>query len=154
VDITTLEGLVIERWLNGLSGAGRKRMLRRLEANRRDQVRQRPSRCPFLSTTDTCRIYALRPFSCRRLYSLRACDADGPVIHKQALTIAETSIARLQQLDDTGYSGHISAVLALLRQKDFRRGYLGGRFAPQTVAAFGRRHGLVINRMLSPSASD
>ncbi len=55
----------------------------------------------------------------------------------------------MQQLDDTGYSGHISFILHLLDRPSFRKLYLAGGFDPQKIMAFGRAHGIIINRFVS-----
>ncbi len=52
----------------------------------------------------------------------------------------------MQQLDDTGYSGHISFVLYLLDRPEFRKIYLSGGFDPSKIMEFGKNHGMVINR--------
>ena len=50
----------------------------------------------------------------------------------------------MQQLDDTGYSGHISFVLAPLENPGFFGLYRLGKFNPEAVAEFGQRHPLII----------
>jgi hypothetical protein len=59
------------------------------------------------------------------------------------------TIRKLQELDDTGYSGHMSFVLALLEYPGFLDLYQRGAFNPASVAEFGRKYRLVINRMMT-----
>jgi len=146
VDMTTLEGLVIRKHLWSMDPGHRIRFQKRIERNRRAKEKNKTDTCPFLSEEQHCRIYEVRPFSCRQLYSLRGCDGNGPVVHRQAVALARQTVTRLQQLDDTGYSGHISFILELLKQKAFRRLYISGGFDPQRFAGFGKRHGIIINR--------
>jgi hypothetical protein len=60
--------------------------------------------------------------------------------------MVQATIRKLQALDDTGYSGHISFVLALLENPRVLELYRSGRFKPEAVAEFGRQHRLIINR--------
>ena len=108
-----------------------------------------PAPCPFLAEDRTCRIYSIRPFSCRQLYSVRPCSATGPTVHRAARELVAETIRRLQALDDTGYSGHLSFVLALLETPGFLRFYRAGGFKPEAVADVGREHRLVINRVMA-----
>ncbi|GBC63217.1 YkgJ family cysteine cluster protein [Desulfonema ishimotonii] len=146
VDITTLEGLVIRDWLTGLSGKQKARMNKRLLRNRQAREAQRVAECPFIAADHTCRIYAIRPFSCRQLYSLKKCGAQGPTVHRQAVALAAETVKTLQRLDDTGYSGHMSVILHLLGQTDFRTLYRSGGFDPPQIMDFGKKHGILINR--------
>jgi uncharacterized protein len=61
--------------------------------------------------------------------------------------VHQTAIRKLQELDDTGYSGHISFVLALLEYQNFLDFYRSGAFNPELIAPFGRKYRLVINRI-------
>ena len=63
----------------------------------------------------------------------------------------QATIRKLQQLDDTGYSGHISFVLTLLENPGFLELYRSGGFSPEAVAEFGRQHRLIINRVMTRS---
>jgi hypothetical protein len=54
----------------------------------------------------------------------------------------------MQQLDDTGYSGHLSHILYLLEKPGFRNFYLAGGFDPSRIMKFGKAHGLIINRFV------
>jgi len=147
--MTTLEGLAIRRHLDSMTAGKRVRLEKRMERNRRAKRNGNSDTCPFLSEEQQCDIYNIRPFSCRQLYSLRVCDSQGPLIYRQAVELARQTVTRLQHLDDTGYSGHISFILELLKQKSFCRRYLSGGFDPQRVADYGKRNGILINRWVS-----
>jgi Fe-S-cluster containining protein len=148
VDIITLEGLIIHEWIDGLNGKERSNIRKKLTQNRKKNTNGAISRCPFLKTDNTCRIYNLRPFSCRQLYSLKEC-IQGPTVHRQAVELAELTTKRLQQLDTTGYSGHISYILYLLDKPVFRKLYMSGGFNPREIMSFGKKHGIIINCMVS-----
>ena len=145
LDITTLEGWIIQQRIKQFHETEKKRIEQRIEDNKRDKEGGKPSVCPFLLEDQTCRIYDVRPFSCRQLYSLKKCGEHGPVVHPQALELARDTVRLIQQLDATGYSGHLSFILALLRNKPFFKLYTSGGFDPAKVADFGKAHGLVIN---------
>jgi uncharacterized protein len=130
----------------------RERARKRIRRNRSEKENRRAARCPFLEVDRTCLIYNIRPFSCRQLYSLRPCDARGPLIERRAHDLSRASVSRLQRIDDTGYSGHISYVLHLLDDGPFRALYLSGGFDPGRIVDFGKSHGIVINRIVSPPA--
>jgi uncharacterized protein len=147
VDITTLEGLAILENIAGLARPVRKQVARLLEKNRRQKEKKEITRCPFLLKNNTCRSYEDRPFSCRQLYSLEKCGPKGPTVHRQVVDMARRAVEKLQRLDDTGYSGHISHILAMLDAPRFRRTYLSGGFNPAEIMDFGKAHGIVINRM-------
>ena len=154
VDATTMEAVVIHRHLRTLPRARRKEVEKALG---RDRRRRRPgpafARCPFLQKNDTCMIYALRPFACRQLYSLRPCAGQGPTVHRRTVDLARAAVAELQRLDANGYSGHLSFVLELLDDDAFRRFYLAGGCDPGRLMAFARPRGLVINRMVAGDES-
>lgn len=145
LDITTLEGWIIRKAVRVFQEPERQHILQRIEVNRQDKEAGRPSVCPFLLDDQTCRIYEDRPFSCRQLYSLKKCGEHGPVVHPQAVELARDTVCRIQQLDETGYSGHLSFILALLDQERFDRLYTSGGFDPAQIADFGKTHGLIIN---------
>jgi hypothetical protein len=145
LDITTLEGWIILKRVKAFSGTERKRIDKRIQDNRQDKEAGKPSVCPFLLKDQTCLIYDVRPFSCRQLYSLKKCGQHGPVVHPQAIDLARGTVRLIQQLDATGYSGHMSFILALLVRKPFFKLYTSGGFEPAKVADFGKSHGLVIN---------
>lgn len=146
VDIITLEGYIIHEWIEGLDKKNRAGLRKRIAKNIKKKEKKSISRCPFLNTDNTCMIYNIRPFSCRQLYSLRQCTGRGPIVHRQAVEKAKKTVKKLQQLDSTGYSGHISYVLHLLNKPDFKKLYLSGGFNPGVIMAFGKKHGIVINQ--------
>ena len=150
IDITTLEGLIISQQIEaGWTRSRRHSLFKRIKQQRRRLAKGDTPGCPLLSKKQLCTIYDQRPFSCRQLYSLKRCGPQGPVIHRQVHALAAASIKKIQALDDTGYSGHISHMLWLLADADFARLYRRGDFNPRALGTFGKDHGLVINRMVS-----
>lgn len=150
VDITTLEGRIIGDWVSQRRPEDLAALQRKIEKNRKTKAKGAFAPCPFLKPDHTCLIYTIRPFSCRQLYSVRPCEGRGPTVHGQAREAAKKAIGQLQQLDATGYSGHITDILYLLDQQKFRKIYLNGGFDPAAIQNFGKKHGIVINRMVSP----
>ncbi len=151
IDITTLEGLRIHKHIAQLprsqQGALKKAIAR--DARRREKGQASP--CPFLLKNKNCRIYDIRPFACRRIYSLKRCNPEQPpMLHRQVMAVAQEAIGHLQQLDDTGYSGHISYILQMLETPAFTKVYLAGGFQPETIMAYGKSHKIAINRMMNP----
>jgi len=149
VDINTLEGLVIRERIKTFSRPLKAQILKKLAQNKRAKEKQNIARCPFLKEDDTCLIYDIRPFSCRQLYSIRECRDHGPMVHRQAVALAKKAVREMQQLDDTGYSGHLSFILYLLDRPEFRTLYLAEGFDPQKIMKFGKAHGIIINRLAS-----
>jgi hypothetical protein len=93
-------------------------------------------------------IYDQRPFACRRIYSLKVCSPDQhPVLSKQVMVLGDDTIRKLQQLDDTGYSGHLAYILHMLDTPAFLSTYLAGEHRPEEIMQFGKSHGILINRM-------
>ncbi len=146
VDIITLEGVIIQERVNGLPQPVKGQVKRKIAQNKREKEKEKITRCPFLKEDNTCLIYDIRPFSCRQLYSVRECRNRGPTVHRQATELAKEAVKEMQQIDDTGYSGHMSFILYLLDRPGFRKSYLSGGFDPGKIAKFGKTHGLVINR--------
>jgi Fe-S-cluster containining protein len=147
VDIITLEGLIIQERINSLAKPLKAKIKKKLEQNKRKKEKQNIARCPFLKRNNTCLIYDIRPFSCSQLYSVQECKGRGPTVHRQAVELAKKAVKEIQRLDETGYSGHISFILYLLDSAEFRKLYLEGGFNPGKIMAFGKTHGIVINRM-------
>jgi len=145
VDIITLEGLIIRKRINDFAEPLKKEVKKKITKNRKLKERQQTAQCPFLKKDKTCLIYDVRPFSCRQLYSLRECDGHGPTVHRKAVDLAKNTVKKLQQLDYTGYSGHISFILYLLDKPDFRKLYLAGGLDPGKIMDFGKSHGIIIN---------
>jgi Fe-S-cluster containining protein len=152
VDITTLEGLIIRERVNSYATSLRDTSRKKISQNKRLKEKQKIAPCPFLKKDKICRIYDVRPFSCRQLYSLHVCDGRSPLVHRQAVILAQNTVRKLQQLDATGYSGHISFVLALLDRPAFRELYLAGGFNPGQIMAYGKTHDIIINQTALRSA--
>lgn len=146
VDITTLEGVIIRGHLASLPKKLRLRLEKAVSENHRDKGCASLLPCPFLTGEKTCAIYPVRPFICRRLYSVKRCGDTGPTLHREAAALSDAAVTALQQLDDTGYSGHISHILHLLGMPGFRRRYLSGGFDPAEILDFGKAHRIRINR--------
>jgi Fe-S-cluster containining protein len=149
VDVTTLEGLIILEQLGGLDRHIQNGVCSRLARNKMEREQGKLSRCAFLQGDSTCMIYEFRPFSCRQLYSVLKCSGTPPTLHRYSVARARETVKKIQQIDCHGYSGHMSYILYLLEQQDFRRLYLRGRSNPGKIAAFGRSHGILINRVVS-----
>jgi len=149
VDTITLEGLIIHEWIETLDKQDQINIRKKIAKNMKKREKRSITRCPFLKKDNTCRIYTIRPFSCRQLYSLRKCTDSGPMVHRQAVELAKQTVQKLQQLDETGYSGHISYLLHLIDTPDFRTLYKSGGFNPVDIMGFGKKYGIVINRMVS-----
>ena len=148
VDINTLEGLVIQAQVSALPETLKHVIKDRLNENRKKKKKRLICPCPFLQEDKTCLIYSVRPFSCRQLYSVRECRGRGPTVHRQAVALARKAVRDIQQLDDTGYSGHLSFILYLFDKPGFMESYLSGSFDPRKIMKFGKSHGLVINRFV------
>ncbi len=146
VDITTLEGVIIRRRLSSFAHGEQSSFFSGIEVNRVEKEKGRNSPCPFLDDQRACSIYDVRPFSCRQLYSLKKCEGRGATIHRRAYELSRKAINRIQQLDDTGYSGHLSFILHLIEGAEFRKFYFAGKFDPDRIRDFGRSHGIFINR--------
>ena len=104
VDTITLEGLIIHEWIEALDKQDQIDIRKKIAKNMKKREKGSITRCPFLKKDNTCRIYTIRPFSCRQLYSLRKCTDSGPMVHRQAVELAKQTVKKLQQLDETGYS--------------------------------------------------
>ena len=154
IDITTLEGLRIQDAVSGLAKNRRSEIKKALARDIKKRETGRVAPCPFLMKNKACMIYDVRPFACRRIYSLHTCTTDRPPqVSRQYMDIAGQILARLQQLDFNGYAGHISYILHMLEAPLFMATYRAGQFKPDEVVAFGKTHGIVINRMVAGSAS-
>jgi len=146
IDIVTIEGFLILKRLESIPQPVAKKIFQKLERDRVRRQKGKKSACPFLNTQGECCIYDVRSFSCRQLYSLRKCDKNGPLVHKQAVSLARQFVREIQQLDDTGYSGHHSFILKLLQNETFKKTYSAGDFDPGKIKKFGKRNGIIINR--------
>ena len=146
VDTITLEGVIIRERIRKLPERLKRAVTKKVTQNRLQKQNKNIVPCPFLKEDDTCLIYDVRPFSCRQLYSVRKCEGQGPTVHRQARELAKQAVRKMQQLDDMGYSGHLSFILHLLDSPGFLKLYLSGGFDPGKIATFGKAHGLIINR--------
>ena len=149
VDVITLEGFIIHEWMETLSQSDQIDLRKKLVKNMKKKIKRSVARCPFLSRDNTCRIYDIRPFSCRQLYSLETCTTKGPVVHRKSVEMAKTTVKKIQHLDATGYSGHLSYILHLISMPDFKELYQTGGFDPAKIMSFGKKYGIVINRRVS-----
>lgn len=148
IDATTQEGLVIQAFIEQLPKPRRRSIEKSLFKEVRQREQGKVAACPFLQKNKACGIYPVRPFSCRRVYSLHRCTPEAPPqVHRQVMELAEETIKDLRTLDPNGYSGHLSYVLHMLSQERFLTTYLAGDFAPEAVMAFGKTHRISINRM-------
>ncbi len=146
VGATTLEGLIILDFLQGWGSRATTEINRRLRGNRSKKLNSVFARCAFLDEGQRCRIYPVRPFSCRRLYSVQKCDGHGPVVHRQAFIVGQQKEKELQLLDPAGCSGHLSFILHLLEKKAFRRVYLQGNWNAEDFKDLIERYQLVVHR--------
>ena len=146
IDITTLEGLVILEKVRSLIRPQQVKVNKALSADLKKKEKGQYSACPFLMKNRACMIYQIRPFSCRRIYSVHRCNPEHPpMLSRQFIKMAEKSIEELQILDHTGYSGHLSYIMHMLNTAKFLSTYLAGEHKPQEVMAFGKTHGIIIN---------
>lgn len=153
IDCTTLEGLRIRAHMARLPRPLQVRLQKDVKRDMRKREAGRPSACPFLMKTRACLIYPIRPFACRRIYSLQRCSQEQPpVLSRQVMALADQAIGALQGLDPNGYAGHLSYILHMLDTPRFRAVYRAGEFRPEEIMAFGKTHHIMINRMASRSA--
>lgn len=146
VGARTLEGLIILEYLQKWEHQAIEEINCSLRENRSEKLNCVLVRCPFLDEEASCRIYPVRPFSCRRLYSVKKCDGQGAVVHRQALVLGQRAERQLQELDPEGCSGHLSFILHLLEQGSFRQGYLQGSWQVEDFRDLLERYGLVVHR--------
>ena len=149
IDATTLEGFRILTHLGTLP----KDRIRKLNKAIGSEIKKREKKqrvdCPFLMKNRGCMIYKFRPFSCRRLYSAHACSPSAPpAVHRQAMAAANARIMDLKMADSNGYSGHITYILHMLQTPAFYQTWIRGEFKPEEIMAFGKSHGIGINRIL------
>lgn len=150
IHITTLEGLAIQNAMADLAKSQRTKVKKALAKDMKRREKGLSSPCAFLMKNSACMIYEARPFACRRIYSLETCSREQPpILSRHVMAMGESAIKALQQLDDTGYSGHLSYILHMLDAPRFLETYLAGAFKPEEVADFGKSHQIIINRMIS-----
>ena len=153
IDATTLEGLRIRGHIAKLPRSCLVSLKKALKRDMQKREAGAPSPCPFLMKTKACLIYPVRPFACRRIYSLQRCSPEQPpVLNRQVMAMADNAIAALQRLDASGYSGHLSFILHMLDAPRFLAVYTSGDFKPEEIMAFGKSHHIVINRMATRPA--
>jgi Fe-S-cluster containining protein len=146
VGATTLEGLIILEYLQGWDDQAIEEINRSLRENRSEKLNSVLVRCPFLDEEESCRIYVVRPFSCRRLYSVRKCDGQGAVVHRHALALGQKMEKELQELDAEGCSGHLSFILHLLERKGFGQDYQRENWILEKFKEIIERYELVVHK--------
>lgn len=149
IEITTLEGLAIRKAMQRFPKPRQKTLTKLFQ----QEIRKREDKivvpCPFLMKNNACMIYAVRPFSCRRIYSTHVCDSENPpIVNKNVMDAASQSIKELQELDINGYSGHLSFILYMLSTPAFLSTYEKGEFRPEEIMEFGKAHKIAINKMM------
>ncbi len=140
---TTLEAVRIRQAMETLSVFEATALRRAVAENRERKKHSLLLPCPFLDPAKLCRIYTVRPFSCRRLYSVQSCGDKGPVVHREFWMLAEEFTRALQALDPFGYSGHMTYVLGLLEDPRFRESYIAQRPCPKALESVFRDYNLV-----------
>ena len=154
IDITTLEGLRIQEAMGRMLRDRWNDVQKSLAKDMKCREAGGISPCPFLQKNNACMIYEARPFACRRVYSLHRCTRENPpLISRQYMAMAGETLAALQRLDTNGYSGHIADILHMLDTPRFRAVYLAGDFKPEEIIAFGKTHGIVVNKMVTDAKS-
>jgi len=149
IDITTLEGLIIRKVMEGFERSRQKSLTKLFRQEIRKKEKKVMTACPFLMKNNACMIYEFRPFSCRRIYSTRVCSRENPpIVNRQVMEAANQSIKELQQLDINGYSGHLSFILYMLSTPAFLDTYIEGKFKPEEIMEFGKSHKIAINKMM------
>lgn len=149
IHITTLEGLVIRERIAELSRPQQLTVKKKLAADMRRREQQKPSACPFLMKNRACMIYTERPFACRRIYSLQICSKNQhPMLNRQVMELGQETIDKLQELDENGYSGHLSYILHMFETPAFLNSYLAGEYDPESIMDFGKSHGIIINKVM------
>lgn len=147
IDMTTLEGVRIRDAVQKFPRPRQKNIEKILYREVREREKGNKVPCPFLMKNNACMIYEVRPFSCRRVYSLHVCTREHPPqVNRKVMEIAQDHIRQLQTLDSTGYSGHISYILHMLDAPAFFTTYQGGGFKPEEITVFGKSHNIIINR--------
>jgi len=149
IDITTMEGLVIRQAVGKMPRSRQTQVKKALARDMKKREDGMSLACPFLQKNRACMIYPVRPFACRRVYSLHVCTKEKPPqLHSQVMERAAETVKALQRLDLNGYSGHLSYILHMLEAPRFMQTYLAGESKPEEIMAFGKSHGIVINKMV------
>lgn len=142
---TTLEGLRIRLALQAMSVFEARVLRQRIAENKEEKKRSLLLPCPFLDPEKHCRIYAVRPFTCRRLYSIEPCGQKGPVVHRDLWALAEEFTRAVQALDPLGYSGHVSYILSLFDDPSFTESYMAQKPFPKALERLVRDYDLLIH---------
>ncbi len=142
---TTLEALRILAYIEELPIFQGAALRQKIAENRTEKKQNLLLPCPFLDPGKMCAIYPVRPFSCRRLYSLEPCGLRGPVVHREFWALAEQFTRALQALDPLGYSGHVSYVLGLFEDPSFREAYLADRPSAGALGTMIQEFDLVVH---------
>lgn len=149
IDITTLEGLAIRKAMKGFARSRQKNLTKIFQQEIKKRENKIMAPCPFLMKNNACMIYKVRPFSCRRIYSTHVCTRENPpVVNRHVMEAATQTIKELQQLDITGYSGHLSYIIYMLSTPGFLDTYTKGEFKPEEIMEFGKTHKIAINKMM------
>jgi Fe-S-cluster containining protein len=150
IDITTLEGLQIRGAINRMPRRRQTETKKALAKEIKKREAGNVVACPFLQKNKTCMIYAVRPFACRRIYSLHRCSPENPPrLSRHYMAVAQETLKTLQRLDEHGYSGHISYILHMLDASRFLETYLDGEFKPEEIMTFGKTHRIFINQIVA-----
>lgn len=145
VDAVTLEGWLIVERIKTMDPARRARLWRLLDENARAKQESTFARCAFQMPNGNCAIYPVRPFSCRRLYSLARCGENGPMVHRQVWEMGEATVKAIHRLDAGGCSGHLSHILLMLHDPSLRKAYQDDALTPQSVSSFAYASSLRMN---------
>jgi len=149
IDITTMEGLIIREAISQMPRPRQIKVKKALARDMKKHEARASSACAFLQKNSACMIYPVRPFACRRVYSLHVCTREKPPqLHRQVMERAAETVTALQRLDHNGYSGHLSYILHMLEAPRFMQTYMAGKSKPEEVMAFGKSHNIVINKMV------
>jgi len=76
------------------------------------------------------------------------------VLSRHVMAAGDDTVHELQQLDETGYSGHLSYILYMLEAPRFLQTYRAGEFKPEEIMDFGKTDNILINRMSAGRPSD
>lgn len=148
IHITTMEGVVIRQTMGKLPRPRQIQLDKTLAKDMKKREKGQRSACPFLMKNKACMIYSVRPFACRRIYSLKTCSqGQAPVLSRRVMEMGTRTIRDLQLLDANGYSGHISYILHMLDAPRFLAVYMAKEHKPEEVMDFGKSHNIIINRM-------
>jgi len=150
IDITTLEGLQVQEAMDRMLRSRRVQIKKALAREMKKREAGSVVPCPFLQKNHTCMIYLARPFACRRIYSLHRCSEERPpLLSRRYMALAQETLKTLQILDENGYSGHISYILHMLDNPQFREIYLADEFKPEAITTFGKSHRIAVNKIVA-----